>query len=75
MNLKVITERYTLTIAKYEWVFEQIFQLNIVMSIASINKIHYRVYLSTDLPENTRYKLCLQILQRNLRMLSTKRRN
>lgn len=60
---------------KYQWVFEQIFQLSIAISIVSISKIHYRVYNFTALPENTRYKLCLQRLQRSLRMLSIKRRN
>lgn len=61
--------------SKYQWVFKQIFQLNIAISIVSVSKIHYRVYNSSGLHENTRYKLCLQRLQRNLRMLSTKSRN
>jgi len=47
--------------SKYQSVFERIFQLNIAKSIVSISKIHYKVYHSTDLPENTRCKLCLQI--------------
>lgn len=61
--------------SKYQWVFEQLFQLNIAISIVSRSKVHYRVHNYTDLSENPRYKLCLQRLQRNLRMLSTKRRN
>lgn len=74
-NLKIITEKWALPIASISRYLEQIFQLNTEMPTVYVSKIHYSVRHSTDLPEKTSYNRCLQRLQKNLRILSTKRRN